>query len=120
MTLVTTWNILDVEDATTALRYLLFKSIPNDRFFRSFSWQFYLLSEILPEICREEVAEKIFACIVVYARRASRLKFILFAMICDPKKKIQFHGCHTFRLHPSYGTLWCILHLNLHLHPYNV
>ena len=27
------------------------KSIPNDRFLRSFSWQFYLLSEFLQEIC---------------------------------------------------------------------
>ena len=36
------------------------KSTPNDRFLRNFSWQFYLLSEFLPEICWEEVAEEIF------------------------------------------------------------
>ena len=36
------------------------KSIPNDRFFwRNFSWQFYLLSQFLPEICWEEIAEEI-------------------------------------------------------------
>ena len=33
------------------------KSIPNNRFLTNFSWQFYLLSEFLPEICWEEVAE---------------------------------------------------------------
>ena len=37
------------------------KSTPNDWFFlRNFSWQFYLLSEFLPEICWEEIAEEIF------------------------------------------------------------
>ena len=35
-------------------------STPNDRFLRIFSWQFYLLSEILPEICWEEIAEEIY------------------------------------------------------------
>ena len=35
------------------------KSTPNDRFFlRNFSWQLYLLSEFLPEICWKEIAEK--------------------------------------------------------------
>ena len=29
-------------------------------FWETFSWQFYLLSEFLPEICWEEVAEEIF------------------------------------------------------------
>ena len=36
-------------------------SLPNDRFLRNFSQQFYfLLSEFLPEICWEEIAEQIF------------------------------------------------------------
>ena len=36
-------------------------STPNDIFFlRSFSWQFYFLSEFLPEICWEEIANEIF------------------------------------------------------------
>ena len=29
---------------------IVLKSIPNDRFFRNFSWQFYLFSEFLPKI----------------------------------------------------------------------
>ena len=36
------------------------KSTPNDRFLRSFSWQIYLLSGFLPEICGDEIAEEIF------------------------------------------------------------
>ena len=36
-------------------------SIPNDRFFRSFSCKFYLLSEFLPEICLVEIFEEIFS-----------------------------------------------------------
>ena len=33
---------------------------PNDRFFlRNFSWQFYLLSEFMPEICWDEIIEEI-------------------------------------------------------------
>ena len=36
------------------------KSTPNDRLLINFSWQFYLLSEFLPEICWEAVAEKYF------------------------------------------------------------
>ena len=32
-------------------RDLQFKVDSNDRFLRNFSWQFYLLSEFLPEIC---------------------------------------------------------------------
>ena len=37
------------------------KSTPKDRFLRSFSWQFYLFSEFLPEICWEQVNEEIFS-----------------------------------------------------------
>ena len=37
------------------------KSTKNDRFLRSFSWQFYLLSVPLLEICWEEVAKEIFS-----------------------------------------------------------
>ena len=45
-------------------RYLQFlKPTPNDKniffFFRNFSWQFYLLSEVLSEICWEKIAEEI-------------------------------------------------------------
>ena len=36
-----------------------FNSIPNDRFLRNFSWQFYLLTEFFPQICWEEIAEEI-------------------------------------------------------------
>ena len=34
-------------------------STPNDRFFEKLSWQFYLLSEFLPEICWGEIGEEI-------------------------------------------------------------
>ena len=37
--------------------YIL-KSTPNDKFLRSFSRQFYFLSEILQDICWEEVTEQ--------------------------------------------------------------
>ena len=30
-----------------------------DRVFSNFSWQFYLLSELLSDLCREEIGEKI-------------------------------------------------------------
>ena len=36
------------------------KSIQNDRFFEKVFIAIYLLSEFLPEICSEEVAEEIF------------------------------------------------------------
>ena len=42
--------ILYVSDGIYSL-----KSISNHGFLRSFLWQFYLLSEFLPEICEEEV-----------------------------------------------------------------
>ena len=48
--------ILRMSDGTYSL-----KSTLNNWFLRSFSWQFYLLSEFLPEICWEEVAEEIFS-----------------------------------------------------------
>ena len=36
-------------------------STPNDRYFwESFSWQVYLPSEFMPEICWEEFAEEIY------------------------------------------------------------
>ena len=34
------------------------KSTSNDRLLKNLSWQFYLLSEFLPEFCREKVAPK--------------------------------------------------------------
>ena len=34
------------------------KSIQNDRFFRNYSWQFDLLSELMPKYCWVEVFEK--------------------------------------------------------------
>ena len=37
------------------------KSTPNDRFLIIFSWQFCLLLEFLPEVCREEAAHEIFS-----------------------------------------------------------
>ena len=37
------------------------KLTPNDIFLRSFSWQYYLFWEFLPEMCSEEAAEEIFS-----------------------------------------------------------
>ena len=48
--------ILHISGGTDSL-----KSTTNDRFLRSFSWQFYLLSKFLREICWETVAKEIFA-----------------------------------------------------------
>ena len=42
-------------------RDLQFKSIPSDRFSGNSLQQFYLLSEFLPEICREEVGKEKFS-----------------------------------------------------------
>ena len=42
------------------------KSTLNADFLRNFSWQFYLLSEFLPEICWEEIAEEIFFSYFVF------------------------------------------------------
>ena len=36
------------------------KSTSNDRFLKKFSWQFYLLSQFLPKISWEAIAQKIF------------------------------------------------------------
>ena len=51
---ITSWLLTPLSDATYSLT-----SSPNDRF-----WQIYLLSELLPEICWEEVAEEIFSYLI--------------------------------------------------------
>ena len=35
-------------------------SSPKDSFFKTFSWQVYLLSQFLPEICWEEIVQELF------------------------------------------------------------
>ena len=61
-------RIIDLVSHTTYVVLILYiiggtyclKSTPNDRFFEKlFHDRFYLLSEFLPEICWEEIAEEI-------------------------------------------------------------
>ena len=60
------------------------KSTPNDRFLRSFPWQFYLLSAFLPEICWEEVAEEIF----IYTDDIDLHKFLKTLKNCIQRRTI--------------------------------
>ena len=55
-------RIIDLGSHTTYIVYVNFIHKWRERqiFLRNFSWQFYLLSELLPEICWEEIAEEIF------------------------------------------------------------
>ena len=61
-------RIIDLASQTTyvacvnflhKLREIQFKVDSKRQILRDFSWQFYLLSEFLPQICRKEIAEKI-------------------------------------------------------------
>ena len=54
--------ILEVSGGTHSLT-----STPNDKFFRLFHGKFYLLLELMPEICWEEIAEEIFIFILLMA-----------------------------------------------------
>ena len=55
----TTYVVFVLILSTSGGTYSL-KSISNNRFLRNFSWQFYLLSEFLPEIYWEEAVIEFF------------------------------------------------------------
>ena len=65
-------QVYDLASHTTYVVYINFihewqdsQSTPNDWFLKSFSWQFYLLSEFFPKFCWDEFAEGIFLCLCV-------------------------------------------------------
>ena len=68
------------------------KLTPNDKFFyETFSWQFYLLSEFLPEICWEAVAKEI---IVFFILDYGNFKWSIDTQI----------GCEKLGFNPNYLT----------------
>ena len=52
---------------------LIILSTSGGRFLRSFSWEFYLLSEFLPEICWEVFAEEIHTYIIGHYKPSVRI-----------------------------------------------